>query len=311
MIQQQVVEYAKTQLALGIGEEVIKNALVDAGWPVSDVDDSIKSVAQRKAPEVVSAIPSAMASRQSTSPGSSSSQPINLKDIFGGAAKGNISFSAPADTSKADSSKADSSKTNISKTPSAPADISSLKKSAAEKFSSQKSSGGSKTVLIITIVIALAAIGAAVFFFINNRNLAAQVDKFAADNAAAGSAASGLSAQIADLTKSKQDADDQIASLTEQKDQLRTELLFFVPQPLALGATSSVISFSLSGTVGFDSKLQYTLTSDGIILNIKNSKDPKVDSILKPLIGKIAEISGTHAQLSRDVIVSAVNGAAL
>ncbi len=303
MIQQQIVEYAKAQLGLGISEEVIKSALVQAGWSVIDVDDSIKGVVQKKAPEVVRILPTSI-SRQNVAPASSTDNPLNLKNLFGGAVdKGDSSFAIPADSLKA----------KISEIPKTPADITSLKKMSAEKLPSQESPGRSKIVLIVVVVVALASVAGAVVLYMNNKKLSAHVDTLTAETAAAGSTASGLSTQLADLTTSKQEANDQVVSLTKEKNQLRAELSFFITPPLLPGATSSpVIAFSLTGTVALDDKLQYSLTtSEGLKLTVKNSKDPKVDSALKPLIGMSAEISGTHAPLFKDVTVSAVNGVSL
>lgn len=45
MIQPQIVEYAKSQLKLGVSREAIKSALLEAGWPEADTEDSLRSVA--------------------------------------------------------------------------------------------------------------------------------------------------------------------------------------------------------------------------------------------------------------------------
>ena len=100
MIQQQIVEYAKAQLGFGISEEVIKGALMEAGWGISDIDDSIKSITQKNQPEIAKVNIQAPISRQSAQPSSSASKSINLKDLFGAVDKGSNSFAMQADSSK-------------------------------------------------------------------------------------------------------------------------------------------------------------------------------------------------------------------
>src|SRR5882724_4730935 len=43
MINQQLVDYIKQQLQAGVSKDVVRKALVDAGWPAADIDDSMKT----------------------------------------------------------------------------------------------------------------------------------------------------------------------------------------------------------------------------------------------------------------------------
>ncbi|MEK7507735.1 MAG: hypothetical protein AAB602_01465 [Patescibacteria group bacterium] len=305
MLQQQISEYAKAQLGLGISEEVIRSALVDAGWTVQDVDDSIKSVAQKNAMEAAHPAFSTPVFKTGTQPSSSSSQSINLNNLFGGGGKNEVSFAATADLSKA----------KISEASTEAASIVSSKKVDTQKFSNQKAQGISKIVEIAVAVVALASTVAAIFLYVSNNKLADQVDTLSTDSAAARSSSETLSAQLTSLTASKQDVDKKLNEALKEMEQLHSELSFFVAQDAVSGdgaVTVQQVAFSLRGALAIDDKLQYSLTSsNGLNVFIKNSKAQKVDSALRPLIGEQIEISGTHAPLSRDVTVSAVNGTSL
>ncbi len=294
MIQPQIAAYAKTQLGLGMSEEVIRNALVEAGWTVQDVEDSIKSVAQEKQPDVMSPVSSATpSSRPSTQSHGFSSQPINLKDLFRGAGEGGDSLVAAADSSKTEASKTE---TQAIESVYSKADTSAL--------SASKSGNISKIVEIAVAVIALASTAAAVFLYVSNKKLADQVTALAA----AQSATSGLTTQLTDLTASKLSAERQLADALKEADQLRSELSFFV---LPAGSPQES-AFSLSGVLTMDDKQQYSVTaSSGLEVFIKNSKIQQIDAVLRPLVGQNIEISGTHAQFSMDVTVSVVNGVSL
>ena len=302
MLQQQIVEYAKAQLGLGMSEEVIRNALVEAGWTLQDVNDSITSAAQKNTPEIMKPTSAATSfptsvSRTGAQSSGPSSQPLNLKDLFKGSGKDGASFTATANVSKA----------KVFETPAVSAGVSSLKKVGAESFSSQKSqgiSGGiSKIIKVVVVIVALASVAAAVFLYVDNKKLADQVVTLTTEGITMRTAASGVSTQLTNLTASKQEVDKQLSDALKETNQLRSELSFFLPLPQ--GGT-----FTLKGALSMDDRGQYALTTaNGLRVAVKNSKDAKVDSVLKPLVGQAVEIFGTHTALSKDVVVSAVNGA--
>ncbi len=312
MIQQQIVDYAKAQLGAGLSEEVIKGALLQAGWVSADVDDSIKSVTQKKQPEparattVASVSPIAASMPSMVAKPQVSPQSINVRDLFGTAGKGSASF--PTQGTRSPISEIQPmKKTETLAVKEMAIGASALKPS---RF------GRSKIVLIVLTVVAIVSAGAAVYFYMNNKSLSEQVTKLTADsssNSMASSQVSALTSQLADVTKAKAASDSQAAVLTKNSDELQTELSFFVAPPLPAGATSSpALAFSLSGMLAVQSNTLYSVTaSSGLMVSIKNSKDAKVDAALKPLVGKSVEISGTHPRMSRDVTVTSVNGASV
>ena len=315
MVQQQIVEYAKTQLGLGISEEVVKNALIQAGWSSADVEDSIKSVAPKKSATSFSPVSTSTspASRPSSSgQGVSSNQQINLKDIFGGASKESISVAASSPASSISSSS--SVKAKLPETLMAKKQVSTLAMGSAVS-SSAKPGGISKVVLIVLAILALVGVGGSIYFYMNVSKLNGQIAALTADNSITVSQTTSLSAQVADLNKSKDDLQSQLTASMENADELRGQLLFFVaPAPASGTATSSAqVSFSLKGVLTFDSRsVQYMVSApSGLKVSIKNSRDQKVETVLRPLIGTSIEISGTHAKLSKEVTINSVNGVAL
>jgi len=315
MVQQQIVEYAKTQLGLGISEEVVKNALIQAGWSSADVEDSIKSVAPKKAAtsfSPVSTSASPVSRPSSSGQGVSSSQQINLKDIFGGASKESISVASSSPASSVSSSgsvKAKPPETLMAKKPV------SVPSASSPVLSVTKPGGSSKIVLIALAILALVGVGGSVYFYMNVSKLNGQIVALTADNSTTASQTANLSAQVTDLNKSKDDLQSKLTASMKNTEELRGQLLFFVAPAVASGtATSSAqVSFSLKGVLTFDSRsAQYMVSApSGLKVSIKNSRDQKVEATLRTLIGTSVEISGTHTKLSRDVTITAVNGTSL
>lgn len=59
MVQKQLVDYIKSQQALGASSDAIRSALTGAGWPPLDVEDSLKSI-EPGAPASVSSSPASI-----------------------------------------------------------------------------------------------------------------------------------------------------------------------------------------------------------------------------------------------------------
>jgi hypothetical protein len=71
------------------------------------------------------------------------------------------------------------------------------------------------------------------------------------------------------------------------------------------------VEFRVKGVITQDAKGVYTITTPrNIVLTVKNSKDSKVDTTLKPMVGQnvVASLSGVHAPMSKDLTVESING---
>jgi hypothetical protein len=86
------------------------------------------------------------------------------------------------------------------------------------------------------------------------------------------------------------------------------ELKIFMLPDASVG-TSTPESIVLRGTLAGDDKTPYTLTTDNRVrVNIKNYKDPKVQAVMKPLLGTVVEIGGSYIPPTPDITVTELAG---
>jgi cell division protein FtsL len=292
MIQQQIIDYIKSQLKLGMNRDSIKNTLVSAGWSAEDVEDSIKNSLAAGVSEVSPTSSASPAGMNVGKNNAAANGPIVVSDMFNSSKMGAM----PA----AKEGKKDE-----------PVKISSINMAAGNAVSVKEvGKTGSVKSTVAIIVLAIIAVGfgtGMVFLYLQNSPLNDKITSLQNDNATLNSKISTLDAQIADLTKERDDLKTSAGLLAAKNQEFLTELSFvFVPA----GATSTEEQFTIKGMLSGGGKTQYSLlTADGIKLLVKNYKDAGVDAALKPLVGQTVEISGTHAPASKEVTVVAVNGA--
>ncbi len=272
MVQQQLVDYIKSQLKLGAGRDSIKSALTGAGWPQADVEDSLSSA-------------EALAGPSSALPVASS---IRVSDLI------------PNDKLEVAAAVAAESKPKAAASAEA---VKPKKEKSAAPFKLNKS-----LIIIIALAVLFAASAAgAAFFYFKNDALENKLTAATNDVGAEAAKTSSLNSQVAGLTKTKDDLSTKVSGLQSENDDLKSTLTFFLV-PLG-AATSSELTTTLKGTLALGRTQYYLMTPGGLTVYVKNSKDTKVDALLKPLVGGAVEISGTHAAGSRDVTVTSVNGA--
>lgn len=284
MIQKQIVDYAKSQISVGVGRDAIREALVGAGWTGQDINDSFATL------DAVSSNKSAV---QDFFPvKSASSEParggvIMVNDLISG---------IKLDGSVGVKNERQSKSTGADKDMAVKTD-----KPGSRLISGDKSK---MAVIVLGIAAAVFAI-AAVFLYAQNGSLKAQIR---AGNDQINSRVGDLESKLAGATKDRDSLNSQIASISKNNQDLSDTLNFFV---VPNGKTSAdEADFSLTGLLGGSGKSGYTVVaSSGIKVFVKNSKDAKVDAALKNLTGNSVQISGKHAYGTRDVTVSAVNGA--
>ncbi len=285
MVQKQVVDYARDQLKLGVARDVIKSALFDAGWAIADIDDSLKSLDSAELHKIEEKKPQA----------SSPLQTIVISDLIAADSK-----LQPMPAGKADfSAKKGSSK------------IETLQSLGFKNYGPSKS--GTTILIVLLAIVALGAAGLAAYLYLQNKGLQDKAVGFSSKLEATNSRVAGLTSQLDNLTKQKNDSDLEIAELASENKKTLSKLsllsFFIVP---AGASSSESMEFVLKGTLAGGGKLLYTVTSnEGIKVSIKNSADAKVEAALKDLVGKEVEIGGTHVPKSFSVDVASVNGAAI
>lgn len=304
MANQQLVTYIKQQLQLGEAEAPIKNSLRSVGWSDADIVDAFKDVSPSA--QVIS--PSV-----SLSPATPNFQTPKT--------------SAPTEPKKIDlGAFAPQSAPSMSRATASPAVVSFTTQKPVETFSpsaspmANVSSGESKksswvgTVLMGIVIVALAALSG--LLYKNNTELQAKVTEFS-------NQVSALSGKVTTTGEGTAELNQRIARLEDDVKNLDSQLALFLPLTMATTTVnstsspsstpvivSSPVPLTLKGTLGGGGKSNYVLTtSKNISVNIKNSKDVRVDAMLKPMLGSPVELTGIPTSGAREISVTHVNGA--
>lgn len=339
MANQQLVDYIKQQLQLGVSKEAIKTALSQVGWPEAEVNDAfiaaqpvavpaagvevaktgvevkpveqIKPVVQEGAVRPAAAVAAAPVS-PTTTPFSSTTR----KEVVSPA-----EFTSPL-------AKATSPVTGAASSPRAVAkDIFQPKGEVVFQPRVQLSGGGTpaaataattvttsvsahpsvfkKYFLAVVAVVVISALGGgSAYLFLQLRSLKTAATEIQTIRASLEQA----NAQIASLMDEKSSLASQLEITNSEKADLLLNLSFLVaPAGEAASAEATV-----GGIVGTGGKGQYTLTTDrGVVLNIRNSAKPEVARALQPLVGKRVSLRGSYLPGSREITVLEVNGTAV
>jgi len=282
MINQQLVDYIKQQLQAGVSKDAVRKALADAGWPLADIDDSLKA-----------AEPAMPAAGPVAAP--AAAQTINPVVAMGGAEMDDAA-SALERTKSASSNKffsAQSGQPAASTVMAAEDDV----HPSVKKFVIAMG--------VMGVVILLLA-GALAFVYFSMSGQPAPVAGTPDNSAQVGT----LQGQVSQLTKANEDLTAQVNALSTANGDLMAEVSFFAAP--AANATSS--SASIKGLLAGNGTLPFVLTTaHNLKIYVANYKDPKVLAALTPLANTTTtvQLTGTHAAASPNLTVTAVNGAAL
>ncbi|MDO8504940.1 MAG: hypothetical protein Q7S36_03775 [Candidatus Liptonbacteria bacterium] len=296
MANQQLNDYVAGQKLAGVTEENIKKTLKEVGWPDVEIEASMRS----GKPMAATAFPSG------------GNEPVKAENRVE-PKKETMNFEAMINPSQMTSFPG--SQANFK------AKGADMNQKTAGVYAAAPVSARKKSILpwILVIIFMLALAGGGVFFYLKTNSLSGEVSALTASN-------TSLSEELSKLKNSGTSATDELnielTALKADATEANMELsLFVVPQAAsetpavasgtpatASGTVAQATEFTLKGLIGF-SKSQYTLTTaKGITLFVKNSKDPKLDAVLKPLVGATAELKGTHMPGSFDITAVAVNG---
>lgn len=288
----QLKDYIAQQTKVGVSKDVIKNALIEAGWEESDINQAIEEASSSSPAMVSSAVVSTIqpqavklsetfqASRP-LEPATQATKPSHVSfvasDIF--RQKGESVFQ-PAGTSI---------KSNIPDVKPA-AVISGMKDKLINK---------DKMLPIVSLgVLSAVFLAGNIYLFFQNSSLNSRIGDLSKNS-------SSLEKQVASLTNDRKSLAEQVNSLSETVADYASQLSIFA---LPSGTSTGAIPFAVSGTLGGGGKSLYILTTSGnILLLVKNSKDVNVDAALKPLIGTKVKLDGTHQSGANQLTVTAVN----
>jgi cell division protein FtsB len=337
MANQQLVDYIKGQLQAGVKDDDIKKVLKDAGWPDAEVLDGMSAAKGPIVSSPVAQAASPLASQTTTQfsaqsgMGASSGMKINA---FGGS----ISSTSPTTVStspkveeKKESVKFDfatspmgsksTGETTTFKPQEAKAESFSPVATATSAIATATPATGKKSLLPwILFIVALVALGVAVpMLYMSGLSAKESVTSLQTQLQAAQS-------QLMSLQGSGADTATQLSALNSEKQDILDELAIFAVPALVPATTATTTSgtstapamqmpasveFRVKGVITQDSKGVYAITTPrNIVLTVKNSKDSKVDTTLKPMAGQNVAVSfsGVHAPMSKDLTVESVNG---
>lgn len=319
MANQQLITYIRTQVASGAAMEAIRAALVGAGWAEVDVNEAVAFVnsespaaplAVKPAEQTVKKVETIgqPASIEQTAKPVASISPSVFQSAGISAAK---PFNAAAQSLAPASS---SSTTNVSSGPvsafkvdevvfrpesiagpngqAAPTTIAQM----APTIAQNNKSGGSRVwffVAVFFILLSLASSGVAVFLYSENGNFQGRITSLSAQNAR-------LADESGTSSKDRKVLDERIAALEEANQDLEDQISIFV---LPTGGTGQAAdrAITIRGRLDVSPAGYVLVTTRGIILQIKNSKDPKVESALKPFLGTVAKVDGVIVPGMREI----------
>ncbi len=274
MQNQQLVDYIKQQLQGGVQKDAVKKALLDAGWPQADVDDSVKAA------EPAGAAAAATTSPAVASPGFNLAASMTAGGQ--GAQKGaaDVKSFAPKETA-----------IKSFGTPDGQDDDGEKPRHSWTRIA--------MSVMGAVIVILLGAMGY-VYYSLNGKISAAS-----GESASAAGQAQTLQQQLLKFTDDNAALSSQIATLRQENQGVMDELLFFSPDK------DPAADYSLTGAIGGTTGAYTLTTAHHILISVKNSKDAKVIAALGPLVGQNAMLTGKRTPGIPEITISAVNGAAL
>lgn len=330
MVQDQLVDYIKGQLKMGIGREAVKGALVAAGWVAADVEDTLKrveapvsvtpaSASPVSSPVSVTAGPQpvvlntpGVSASPAVKPAMSSVEPrsIRISDLVssGPATPASAAASSTVKTPGSDPTKSpffQNFTNNQPKKMDTTSSTTSQPVAASSAVMASPASGGSRLIMIALVVLMLIFAGGAGYLFYENSALSKQVTSL-------GGQSSGVTNQVAALDAQVKDLNASIKLLNEGNADLRTQLSF-AALPVGASASSTAETVSVKGTVAQKGTAYILTTSFGVPVYVRNATDANLVAMLKPLIASASEVTltGSHVPGSQYLTVESVNGASI
>lgn len=296
---QQLKDYINQQTKVGVSSDVIKTALLDAGWQESDINEAMAGSSPSAGAGISKPVDAAK-------PAGVNPPEIKTVDILSAFSKnfpGAGAQSAEAKLSPASFMTSDIFQSkDESMFQSKGAAVQPL--ASGNKPQSVSSMRGTSflqkpIVPIILGAVSLVFLAGAGILYAQNSGLQAKLNSASGENAS-------LNGKLKSLESDKIAFASQVALLNQTVSDLGNQLSIFAAPA---GTSTAELPISVKGTLGGGGKSPYSLTtSRAVVVYVKNSKDAKVDAMLKPLAGNQVEISGTHGAGSNYITVTSVDG---
>ncbi len=297
MVNQQLIDYIKTQLQVGVGRDVVKNALLESGWAEADITEALKQAGASPAAPVAATQPAAHAVAATAKPATASANGgvMMTSDIF--QPKNEPVFDPKVTAGPAIKAQL----ANASVKGAGPVVAGSA--AASVSYGGKKFSGSMLTIALGVGFVVCA--GAAIFFFMQKADLAAQLVPLET----ARMEADTLKKQVAVLQEERDGLAAQVTQTQKSNVALANDLAIFqVPDGTAPGTTGNIV---VTGALRQENSQYVVFTPNEVTVVVKNGKDAKVAAALQALLGNTVTLSGTHVIGSREMTVTTVNGATI
>jgi hypothetical protein len=342
MANQQLVDYIKQQMQLGVSKDAVKGVLAQAGWPEADVNEALAAAlpgqtgsspavpAASSVPGGAGQISSGAPAAEMNKPAASFTQSPQSPQTAPAASRPFVPPSAISQFAQkpvasgfgrdpAGSGAAGGPDKPAAQSPFIAKDIFQPKSAAApagepvfqpriQAMPAQpavaKTGGGSakKYALLILWAIVTLALLGAAGYFFWKNR---DLNNRFSNLLGISASLEEANARIATLTAQNGDLLTQFNNLNLERADLALHLSFFLPA--VGGATTTDVT--LGGTIGGGGRDPYTITTKRqLVVSVRNSSASDVSRALLPLIGKEAVISGKRVPGTREIIVEAVNG---
>lgn len=283
MVNQQLLDYVMHQLKVGVSSDVVRTTLLQNGWADADVDEAMQQATPKRA----------------TAP--AASQAVSTSGAFSSASRGATmtrDIFQPSNEPVFQPSKAalDRGRAGTKEPAAAVAAV------AAGGVAAPAKRG--IALYIVMAVLALVAVGAGGYAF----TLSSKSGALAKDKQLLTQERDALQNQVQTLTQQKNDEEQRARTFQEQSDSLGKLLAVFKNLGVS---TSTPQTLTIRGTIHGDEKSGYTLTHpEEVVFVIANSKDAKIQELLKPLVGTLVDLTASFVPHAAPALtVSSVNGA--
>lgn len=317
---QQLKDYIVEQTKLGVSKDTVKSALLEAGWKEGDISQAVAE-AESRPQEMASLKPTLpiqpveqakpLQSAQQTQPFqpakpseiSQESKPVSMSGFSNPTKKDSPVPFITSDIFQPKGESVFQSSGAKSQTPSNSPETKPQVISIKQNNKSGAGTIGGKILSISLVVVSIILLGGNVYFFLQNSALQTQLNVSKQENVS-------FSSQLSSLANDKNSLTGQITSLNQTISDLDNQLSLYT-WPSNVSQTQE-LPVTIKGILGGGGRALYFLTTNkSLMVNVKNSKDLRVDEVLKPLLGTQVEVSGTHLVKSDSVTVTTVNGASL
>lgn len=299
MANQELVNYLKEQFKAGAKEEDLKKSLLDIGWDMQNILDAISEAKSKTLIETTPQIPKANVEVKNITSQSEDKSQMNVLDL------NKIKSEAQIKEEKTISPEVfGGEETSLNfkindknKNEQAEPKVEQVKIDLVNQPHNKKF----KIILYVVLgIFFLGMLGLVGFLYYNNNKLEKQL---VGSNAQQGD----LEGQVKSLTQTINDFQQQIANLKSQNENLANQASDFKNQLLLFSPSTSSLEVVFDAELIYE-KNQYLLkTSEGILVNIKNSKDKDLEKVLSQFVNQKIKAKGIRTPGLREITLEKIN----